>query len=295
MTDDHVDTDSDLGFEPSVADHKVRPASPVSATSGRRRGGFRRRLTSVAVLLGALTIVGGSYALIAPSSGADSSTVSPEEAATQGRQLYETSCITCHGANLQGVSGRGPSLIGVGSAATYFQVSTGRMPAAMQGAYNERKEAHFTDEETRYLAAYVESKAGGPKVPDASENLRGDAKALSEGGELFRLNCASCHGSTAAGAPLSAGKVAPGLHEATDAQIYTAMLSGPENMPIFSDNQLTPEQKRSIVGYIQYLNHNQDAGGASLAKLGPVTEGLLLWTAGLGVLIVAIMWIGARS
>jgi len=292
MTDDHVDADSGLGFEPAVADHKREPAAPAREAGGRKRGGFRRRLTSVAVLFSALTIVGGAYAMFAPSSGADSSGDSAQ-AVMAGRALYETSCITCHGANLQGVTGRGPSLIGVGSAATYFQVSTGRMPASQQGPYTERKPAHFTDEQTRDLAAYVESKGGGPKVPDASQNLQDGS--MSDGGELFRLNCASCHGSTAAGAPLSAGKVAPGLHEATDAQIYTAMLSGPENMPVFSDNQLTPEQKRSIVAYLHFLNHSQDAGGASLAKLGPVTEGLLLWTAGLGVLIVAILWIGARS
>lgn len=295
MTDDHVDTDSDLGFEPAVADHKVRPARPAAANGRGQRGGLRRRLTSMAVLLGALTMVGGTYALIAPSSSADDSVVSAQEAQTQGRQIYETSCISCHGANLQGVTGRGPSLVGVGSAATYFQVSSGRMPLAAQGAYGVRKPAKFSEEETRYVSAYVQSKGGGPQVPEATENVKGDAASLAEGGELFRTNCASCHGSTAAGAPLSAGKIAPGLHEATDMQIYTAMLSGPENMPIFSDNQLTPEQKKSIVAYVQYLNQNPDAGGASLAKLGPVTEGLLLWTAGLGVLIIAILWIGARS
>jgi len=291
MTDDvNVDADSDFGFEPVVADHRTRPSAGRKKRTGRK--GLRARLTSIAVLFAALAIVGGGYAFIAPSSGADDTAVSPKEVA-QGRQIFETSCITCHGANLQGVTGRGPSLIGVGAAAVYFQVSTGRMPASAQGGYNKRKPAKFTDEQTRWLAAYVESIGGGPSIPTG--NLRGDDSNLSGGGELFRLNCASCHGSTGAGAPLSAGKVAPAVHDATDTQIYTAMLSGPENMPIFSDNQLTPEQKRSIVNYVQYLNKSANPGGAGLARLGPVTEGLLLWTAGLGVLIVAILWIGARS
>jgi len=290
MTDDvNVDADNGLDFEPSVAHGKARSASAATRTKRRR---LRKRLTSIAVLMGALTVVGGSYAFIAPSSGADDSTVSAEEAA-KGRQIYETSCITCHGANLQGVTGRGVSLLGAGSAAVYFQVSTGRMPASGQGGYNKRKVAKFSEEQTRWLAAYVEAKGGGPTIPTG--NVRGDDSNLSEGGELFRLNCASCHGSTGGGAPLSAGKVAPGLHEATDLQIYTAMLSGPENMPVFSDNQLTPEQKHSIVNYIRYLNETKDPGGANLARLGPVTEGLLLWTAGLGAIVVAILWIGARS
>jgi ubiquinol-cytochrome c reductase cytochrome c subunit len=291
MTDDFdVDADSDLGFTPAVADAPGKVG--VEQRPTKRRGALRRKLSSIAVLIAALSIVGGSYALLAPSSGADDSAISPADIA-KGRQLYETSCITCHGANLQGVKDRGPSLIGVGQAATYFQVSTGRMPATSQGPNNLRKTARFTDEETRLIAAYVESVGGGPQIP--SGNLRGDSSSLAEGGELFRLNCASCHGATADGAPLSAGKIAPGLHDSTDAQIYAAMLSGPENMPVFSDNQITPEQKRAIIAYVQYLNASKDPGGFGLGRLGPVTEGLLVWTAGLGLLIGSILWIGARS
>jgi ubiquinol-cytochrome c reductase cytochrome c subunit len=292
MTDDFdVDADEDLGFTPAVADAPRK--SDASGKAGRKgRGGLRRKLSSVAILIGALSIVGGGYAMLAPSSGADNSATSPADIA-KGRQLYETTCITCHGANLQGVKDRGISLIGVGQAATYFQVSTGRMPATSQGPNNPRKPAQFNDEQTRQLAAYVESVGGGPVVPTG--NLRTDSSKLADGGQLFRLNCASCHGATGAGAPLSAGKVAPGLHQATDPEIYAAMLSGPENMPVFSDNQLTPDQKKAIVTYIQTLKASKDPGGASLARLGPVTEGLLLWTAALGLLIGVILWIGARS
>jgi ubiquinol-cytochrome c reductase cytochrome c subunit len=287
MTDDFdVDADSDLGFTPAVANE------PKRTSQRRQHRGLRRKLTSIAMLIGALSIVGGTYALIAPSSGADDSAISPADIA-KGRQIYQTSCITCHGANLQGVKDRGVSLIGVGQAATYFQVSTGRMPATSQGPNNTRKIARFNDADTRLLAAYVQSIAGGPQIPTG--NLRTDPSKLAEGGELFRVNCASCHGATFAGAPLSAGKVAPGLHEATDAQIYGAMLSGPENMPVFSDNQITPEQKKAIIDYIQTLKASKDPGGVSLARLGPVTEGLLVWTAALGLLIGVILWIGARS
>jgi ubiquinol-cytochrome c reductase cytochrome c subunit len=94
---------------------------------------------------------------------------------------------------------------------------------------------------------------------------------------------------------LSAGKIAPSLNEATDTQIYTAMLSGPENMPVFSDNQITPEQKKAIIDYIQNLKASKDPGGAGLDRIGPVSEGLLIWTVGLGVLMVAILWIGRKS
>jgi len=300
MTDDFdVDADAELGFAPAVTNEaKVTTvqdapkARAVKTSKPRRRAGLRRKLSSLAVLIGALSMVGGAYALLAPSSGADDSSTSPADIA-KGRQIYETSCITCHGANLQGVQDRGVSLIGVGSAATYFQVSTGRMPAVSQGPNNIRKDAKFTEEQTEWLAAYVQSVGGGPQVP--AGNLRESSDSLAQGGEYFRLNCASCHGATGAGAPLSAGKIAPSLKEATDAQIYAAMLSGPESMPVFADNQLTPEQKKSIIDYIQTLKASKDPGGFSLGRLGPVTEGLLVWTAALGLLVGVILWIGARS
>ncbi|MEO6703733.1 MAG: cytochrome c [Jatrophihabitantaceae bacterium] len=298
MTDDcspseYSEADSEIGFDPVVSDN-LRQTPKVAGRRGTERGLVRRKLTGVAVLIGALTTVGGGYAMLAPTSGAADTTSSAADI-EQGRQLFQTSCITCHGANLQGVEGRGPTLVGSGSAATYFQVSTGRMPAVSQGANNVRKTPKFTEAETRQLAAYVQSIGGGPQVPAPDTNMRADDSKLAEGGQLFRLNCASCHGATGKGAPLSAGKVAPGLTVANDTQIYTAMLSGPENMPVFSDNQITPEQKREIISYVQYLKTSKDPGGAGLDRIGPVSEGLLVWTVGLGVLVIAILWIGAKS
>ena len=49
-------------------------------------------------------------------------------------------------------------------------------------------------------------------------DLRNDAE-ISRGGELYRLNCASCHNFTGQGGALSQGKYAPDLDPATDRQI----------------------------------------------------------------------------
>ena len=54
--------------------------------------------------------------------------------------------------------------------------------------------------------------------------------------------------------------MAPTLKHASDSQIYTAMLTGPENMPVFSDNQLTPNEKRAIIAYIQTLKESEGPG-----------------------------------
>jgi ubiquinol-cytochrome c reductase cytochrome c subunit len=165
------------------------------------------------------------------------------------------------------------------------------MPAAGQGANEVRKQAKFDETQTRQIAAYVESMGGGPTIPTGT--LRDPD--IAAGGSLFRLNCASCHGVTGKGAPLSAGKTAPSLNDSTDKQIYAAMLTGPENMPIFSDNQLTPTEKREIIAYVQTIKASKDPGGSGIDRIGPVSEAIVVWVAGVGALMIAILWIGAKS
>jgi ubiquinol-cytochrome c reductase cytochrome c subunit len=277
------DTDERSTRRPRRRRERPTPSRPVSRRS------YRRVTNAFVVLLG-LFMMGGIYSLLASASGAQQGARPPDPA--NGRQLFEISCITCHGANLQGVNGRGPSLIGTGGAATYFQMTTGRMPAAQQGPEQQRKPTTFTADDINDIVAFVQSVAGGPEKPTG--DLRNDA-AISEGGELFRLNCASCHNFAGKGAPLSAGKIAPGLNDATDLVLYTAMLTGPENMPVFSNNQLTPDQKKAIISYIQSLKSMKDPGGLGLDRIGPVSEGLVIWVVGIGLLMGVILWIGAKS
>ena len=270
-----------------------------SATKGRRpRSRMRRRVTGALALALALGSVGVAYATVAAAAtpraqAAASAPASESVDIRKGRQLYEVTCITCHGQNLQGVPDRGPSLIGVGSASVYFQVSTGRMPVARQEAQAGAKKPKYDETQTLQLAAYVQSVGGGPEIPTG--DLRGDDANLAEGGELFRLNCASCHNFAGRGGALSAGKYAPPLTEASDKVIWTAMLSGPQNMPVFSDNQLTTEEKQAITNYVLTLKAQKDLGGSSIGRLGPVPEGLVIWVIGIGAIMLMILWIGAKS
>jgi ubiquinol-cytochrome c reductase cytochrome c subunit len=305
--DDDIQADADVereyGFTPAVpatASEDARHGSRTHASATFRRPGkvarrgkrshrsLSRRLSAAGVLVAALISLGAAYAALA---SASSASASPAADIAAGQQIYQTTCISCHGANLQGVQGRGPSLIAVGGASVYFQVSTGRMPATGQGATEGRKQSRFTEQQVEQLAAYVESIGGGPAVPTG--NLR-DAD-IAAGGDLFRTNCASCHGTTFKGAPLSAGKAAPGLGGSTDAQIYTAMLTGPESMPIFSNNQLTPTQKKQIIAYVQTLKASKDPGGSGIDRIGPVSEAIVIWVGGVGAVMIAILWIGAKS
>jgi ubiquinol-cytochrome c reductase cytochrome c subunit len=271
------------------ADGDSAAGNPAVRARARRRSRQRRRLANVAGLMTALVLTGALYSVFAPAQAADDTTESAAEAA--GRELYSRSCITCHGENLEGVPDRGPSLIGVGEAAVYFQVHTGRMPLVRQEADAPDKPPVFSDEEIDQLMAYVQANGGGPTLP--SGDLRdGD---LAEGGELFRLNCASCHNFVGQGGALSSGKAAPSLMDSTDLEMYTAMLSGPENMPVFGDNQLTSEEKRSIINYVQTIKNMEDPGGAGIGRIGPVSEGLVIWVVGIGALLFAVYWIGTKA
>lgn len=269
-------------------------AAGKAAKTRAARKGFTRR---AAALIAALAIVGFSYAMAGPSAaeeeGGSGSSASQEELVAAGQEIYNKSCITCHGANLEGVTDRGPALIGVGEAAVYFQVSTGRMPMAQQGAQAPRKQTPLTREDTLALSAYI-GQYGGPEIPEITESDLEEAN-LAEGGELFRLNCASCHSFTAQGGALSSGKHAPDLKQATPVEIYTAMLTGPQNMPVFGPNQLTNEEKMAIVAYVEMLNTDNNPGGAPIGRTGPVPEGLTIWLAGLGVLLIGTVWIAGKS
>jgi len=289
----HPQSDSSTDVRPGLL-RRFRTGRPVdgpaAAARSRRRSKQRRRLGNVAGLMAGLVLTGVLYSAFAPANAADDAQ-GGSSAVEAGRELYEVSCITCHGENLEGVPNRGPSLIGVGEAAVYFQVHTGRMPLARQEADAQDKPRVFSDEEIDQLMAYVQANGGGPTVP--SGDLRdGD---LAEGGELFRLNCSSCHNFVGEGGALSSGKAAPSLNDTTDLEMYTAMLSGPENMPVFGDNQLTPEEKRSIINYVQTIKGMEDPGGAGIGRIGPVSEGLVIWVVGMGALLFGVYWIGTKA
>ncbi len=271
--------------------------TPGGATAVRSRRLTRgskafRRLSGGLALMLALITVGFAYAALSPTpQTAQAATVDPAMVAA-GKNLYMNSCISCHGANLQGVQDKGPSLLGVGGAAVYFQTSTGRMPAVENGAQMLRKTPVFTADEIAQLGAYIEANGGGPAVPQG--NLRNDAE-IAKGGELYRLNCASCHNFTGQGGALSQGKAAPALDESTDPQIYTAMLSGPENMPKFSEAQLTPDEKKAIISFVQTNKDTIDPGGLALGGYGPAPEGLIAFLVGMVAIVGVTLWMGARA
>ena len=281
-----------------IGDERLREERTVQMTVKSRRR-LRRRLTGAVLLLIGLGVAGGLAATLTPTPQVAVADQSQSALLRTGQQLFETACITCHGANLQGVQGRGPSLIGVGEAAVYFQVSTGRMPAMSGSAQAPQKPPVYDESQIDALGAYVQANGGGPLVPRDANGAIADQSLLgndvARGGDLFRLNCASCHNFTGKGGALSSGKYAPPLSKATPAQIYTAMVTGPQNMPKFSDRQLSPDEKKDIIAYVRMATNSPDPGGYGLGGFGPTSEGMVIWIVGMVAVIGVALWIGARA
>jgi ubiquinol-cytochrome c reductase cytochrome c subunit len=258
--------------------------------SHRKRG---RRSPLAIVLLVAIGLIttGAAYAMASTATASADIDLSSPQVIDDGAKLFAANCATCHGKQAQGTQS-GPSLIGVGAAAVDFQVGTGRMPMQAQGPQAPQKPVQFTDAQVKALAAYVASLGPGPSIPSQSMLSGGDA---ANGGELFRINCAMCHNVAGAGGALTEGKYAPELKKTAAVHVYEAMLSGPQNMPVFNDMNLTPSDKKDIVAYLEYLKENPSPGGLELGSLGPVSEGLFIWIFGLGAIIGMTIWITAKS
>jgi ubiquinol-cytochrome c reductase cytochrome c subunit len=68
-------------------------------------------------------------------------------------------------------------------------------------------------------------------------------------------------------------------------------------MPVFGDNELTPDQKREIITYVTtQIQHDKDPGGLfNLGRYGPVTEGLAIFVVGITILVFTALWIAGKS
>ena len=268
--------------------------------SAKRRSPF----AGVVVVLLGLLLCGGVYAAFAPAN-ADTSTTD-QSAVANGHALFLVGCASCHGKNGEGVPTNrgtqyGPSLHGVGAAAVDFQVGTGRMPLARPGVQAPRKNVVYSPQEISELAAYVASLGPGPAVPTKDQydpnTIPADQRnaAVVRGGQFFLTNCTACHNFAGAGGALPQGKFAPPLHNVSDKNIYEALVTGPQQMPVFSDAVLKPSQKKDIIAYLTSLKDAPKYGGSTLGSLGPVSEGLWAWIAGIGAAVGFAVWIASNT
>lgn len=258
----------------------------------------RHPLAGLVVVLLGLVVTAALYSAFRPAV-ASGSTKSDEELISEGRNLFTVGCSSCHGLNGEGILTKsdtnfGPPLVGVGAAAVHFQVSTGRMPAQQPGTQIPEKKVVYSDHEIEALAAFVASLGPGPAIPD-DETLDTSNASVSRGMEIFLANCSACHNFAGQGGALRSGRYAPSLMNSSALDIYEAMITGPQQMPNFTDSTLTPEDKRDVIAFIEALQNQTAYGGSPLGSRGPVTEGLFGWLLGIGGLVLVAVWIANNS
>ena len=262
----------------------------------------RRHPAAIALLLFiGLALVGVAYTLVTPKP-AQAAAGAVTADAEQGKKLYLANCATCHGRNAEGTA-YGPTLIGVGAASVHFQIITGRMPSPGPNVQVPRQgEVKFTEEQIEQIAAWAATLAPGPAIPEEKQyTLEGDPnsteykRAIAEGGEIYRVNCSMCHNFAGSGGALTRGKYAPPLYGVAPQQIYEALITGPQSMPVFNDANLSPESKAKLIAYLKNVEAQPVVGGMNLGNLGPVSEGMFVWIFGLGLMIACAFWLGQKA
>jgi ubiquinol-cytochrome c reductase cytochrome c subunit len=268
---------------------------------------WRRLLLSAALLVSAsflgVFVLGGGRgdASRAGSAGVSSAALTSQETTTAagqlaaGRTLFVENCSSCHGIGAEG-GNRAPPLLGVGAATVDLWLSSGWMPLAEPTAEPQPKPAKFPRAQVLEIVRYVTSLVPSSTNPGIPFKLNIAHADVAEGFSLFALNCAPCHTITGAGDALADGIYAPPLHGVTKTMVWEAIRTGPGNMPRFGPGTISPAQVVDIVGYVvKNIQHPTSPGGLSLGGVGPVAEGFVGLFVGVGLCMLAALWVGDRA
>lgn len=238
------------------------------ATEANETRVWKRAVRSVGLLVIALPLL--LYFMAAPAGA-----VAQTDSAPEGAKVFAGECAGCHGARGEGAL-EGPSLQSV----LGDQAAVTGVAEIVRHGYGEMDpfESKLTEDQIQAVANYVVSSFG----------VTGD---VPQGGVLFRLNCAGCHGASARGGALIYSEDnAPSLLDVTTPEVSAAVRSGPSTMPAYNEGALTDAQVASIASYVASIQSPPQPGGLEMTYHGPVSEGLIAIVGGLGAAILAALW-----
>jgi ubiquinol-cytochrome c reductase cytochrome c subunit len=210
----------------------------------------------------------------------------------RGRTLFLDGCSSCHGNDAKGKQNIAPTLVGAGSAAADFYLTTGRMPLSNPTDQPTRAPPAYNRQDIDALDAYVGSLGQGPAIPRVNIAMGNLANGLSS----FTLHCAGCHQVGAAGGIVT-GAIAPPLNDTdiTPTQIAEAIRIGPYLMPNFNANQISDQDINDIARYVRSTVRPDDAGGWGIGHIGPIPEGMIAWFLAIVSLLLVARLIGERE
>ncbi len=196
----------------------------------------------------------------------------------EAAELFSRHCAVCHGEAGQGVS----AIISIAGPSLQAEHNPGQVMLAMETgpSHMPRFETILTVPQMRLIAGFV---ARHLAVIPLTQGR------LGQGGKLYRVNCASCHGAVIQGGALGfTGLNAPGLRGKPVALVAGAIRWGPGPMPRFSRAELSAQDVASIADYVRYLRRPSHPGGAALHWNGPVPEGAVAWALALSLMVFTI-------
>jgi c(7)-type cytochrome triheme protein len=183
-----------------------------------------------------------------------------------GKTVYETNCVACHGSGVAGAPKMGDAAawaprIKAGQAALYESAIKGKKGMPAKGG-----NPAIPDADVKAAVDYMVAQSGGKggagkaaeKAPDkAPEKPAAPAKAAEaapavDGKAVYGKACAACHGSGAAGAPKLGDAAAWGPRiKAGQAALYESALKGKKAMPPKGGNPALPDAEvKAAVDYM---------------------------------------------
>ena len=151
----------------------------------------------------------------------------------KGKQIAETICVACHGADGNSGTSANPNLAGQGFDYLYKQLvnfkSVDGKPAARNNAIMAGMVASLSDADMRNVAAWFSSQKLKPAVAKDESQIKLGQQLWRQGD--FRKGipaCAGCHGPSGAGMPAQYPGLAGQYAEYTEAQLK-AFRSGERN------------------------------------------------------------------
>lgn len=204
------------------------------------------RTTAMAVLLAAALNVNASEQ------------AAPKADAAKGKEIAETVCVACHGADGNSPVSTNPNIAGLGADYIYKQLSNFK---AAEGKEALRASpimggmvAGLSDDDMRNLAAHFSKQK---QTPAAAQ----DESLLAEGKKLWRQGdfakgvpaCAGCHGPAGAGLPAQYPRLAGQFQEYTEDQLKKfrsgERANDPEKMMRTIADKLSDRQIKAVAEY----------------------------------------------